>query len=162
MKYEHTPGPWKWSEDRSPSVSDAGERKHYVGTAYPPGQLCDRSRSIAVMTGSYLTREDRPEPERSEVLTANRANARLIAAAPDLLEACRYAERELDSAIRSGVLGETWTSIQCALADAIAKATNNHDAAIDDAEARTLTFSATTDPGAFGPTTPKETETMRG
>jgi hypothetical protein len=50
------------------------------------------------------------------------ANGCLIAAAPDLLAACETVEAELNRAIRSRVLGETWTGLQLCLADAIAKA----------------------------------------
>jgi hypothetical protein len=50
------------------------------------------------------------------------AHGDLIAAAPELLEACEVAAVELDRAIRSGLLGSTWTGVQVRLADAIAKA----------------------------------------
>ena len=88
MEAKHTPGPWKLSEWVGES-----EGVHHIGvdTDYPPG-LCNGSRSVATMTGHYLTRREGAEPERTETIITNRANAALIAAAPKLLAACIDAE----------------------------------------------------------------------
>ena len=81
---KHTPGPWKAS---FAIRQDNGEHTAYVSTDYPPGRLADGSRSIAKMTGGAWTAPG--EFFKPEVIAENKANARLIAAAPALLEALR-------------------------------------------------------------------------
>lgn len=85
MEAKHTPGPWKACEYEKQSVSDCGELYIGVDTDYPPA-LRSGARSIASMTGGYYTRKDRTE--RAEAIATNRANSRLMASAPELLEAC--------------------------------------------------------------------------
>jgi len=65
---KHTPGPWK--------------ANLYLGGAYAIDRIApngDRLATVATVCGALETK----------------ANARLIAAAPDLLEACRNAERTI-------------------------------------------------------------------
>jgi hypothetical protein len=103
-KSTHTPGPWRADTYQNESN---GVWNVTVNTDYPPA-LCNEARSIAVMTGSYYTAPG--EFHEPNALPVNQANARLIAAAPDLLAACKaligYAEsdlRNLESDAANGV-----------------------------------------------------------
>lgn len=73
---KHTPGPWKAEMDDRRKFG--GNLNLYISTDYKPGGLCDGSRSIAAITG--MARGEK------EIQSANMANARLIAAAPELAE----------------------------------------------------------------------------
>ena len=77
----HTPGPWQTSEYTT------GSDETRVGVDQSDPENKGGTRSIASMTGSFYTRPGQPQQDR--ILIENRANARLIAAAPELLEACR-------------------------------------------------------------------------
>lgn len=85
MKY--TPGPWKADRLPTPKEVKAGLNPNFitVSTDYPEA-LCNGARSIALMTGEKV-------PALRE---ANIANARLIAAAPDLYEALAYLTRSVE------------------------------------------------------------------
>jgi hypothetical protein len=93
---KHTPGPWI----ATPYKAEGDTPMFYVAEK---GKACP-------IVFAYL---HRPHTGTIE------ANAALIAAAPDLLAACETVEAELNRAIRSKVLGETWTGLQLCLADAI-------------------------------------------
>lgn len=95
---KHTPGPWEALPPCGPgNYAIVSEKVNESGNFYV----------------AYIP-DDHPTAE---------VNARLIAAAPDLLAACEIVERELRIAIMSGVLGNTWTGLQMAMSDAMHKAT---------------------------------------
>jgi hypothetical protein len=77
---KHTPGPWKISTVRDGD----GTTNVYVGTDYPPGRLCDGSRSIATMTGSAYTKPG--EFHQPQALPTNTANAARIVACVNACE----------------------------------------------------------------------------
>ena len=89
---KHTPRPWKVVE----WTTDGGRRYISVQTDYPAS--CRGSCSIACMTGSYYTKTGQPDRETSVAI--NRANADLIAAAPEL-------EHELGGIADALTAGET-------------------------------------------------------
>ena len=97
-KSGHTPGPWTLHEWRA---YEGEKEAQYVITA----QGVNIARPLQYEPDSY-------------------ANARLIAAAPDLLAACANALVDLDSqaAIDSYEYGETYTATRAQLRAAIAKA----------------------------------------
>lgn len=69
MNVQHTPGPWEWDDMRTKLVGHKGAKVLQDGEG-----MWDLCSCVAVV-------DDKPERARS--------NARLIAAAPDLLEALR-------------------------------------------------------------------------
>lgn len=71
MGTQHTPGPWKWDESWGAIVVDRPDMQRLI---CPMWTGCDRARM------------------GRDVVDEDLANARLIAAAPDLLEACKIAE----------------------------------------------------------------------
>ena len=91
----HTPGPWKVQTPRGPQ--HAIDRKFEIVAPLDGGEL--------VIVG-----------EHTGIDCLKEANARLIAAAPDLLAACEYARYEQNK--------QGWISVECfaRLTDAIAKA----------------------------------------
>ena len=99
---KHTPGPWKTKRDRH-------NRHRFEVRGKPDGHL---TPCIAI-TASWLDSD--PESESA-------ANARLIAAAPDLLEALReYVDQDfMACGYDSGIGGTTQSKAEAA----IAKATN--------------------------------------
>lgn len=97
---KHTPGPW-WEEPDSYQVPRIWARMS-------DGEACD----VACTEGDGSI----PFDER-------RANARLIAAAPELLEACEFALLELSLKEGDKVLGASqWEEFKCKAKAAIAKA----------------------------------------
>jgi hypothetical protein len=86
-KAKHTPGPWKWNEKQDSIFSDNPEWKY-----------------------SYIAKIATGEDIRQE-----HANARLIAAAPELLEACKLAAASLDAV---GVNNATLRIARAAIAKA--------------------------------------------
>ena len=111
---KHTPGPWNWS--RWPSELIGGSL-----SVYQIGPM------RAVIYDDWRPRADGISEEENE------ANARLIAAAPELLEACKaareFALEEIDLLCEGGVQVPSWLlKLQEQLRTAIAKATGeDHD-----------------------------------
>ena len=137
---EHTPGPWRYrrSAGKHPTYGIYGKRRS-VDVLLRGGT---DQRAIAIArTPRDCTQAD---------ILESRANARLIAAAPDLLAACEAAERWLDVApieYRNGVvhqgidegqvLGEHGhNEIAEQLRTAIAKAKGETDGDQDTSDAR--------------------------
>jgi len=86
---KHTPGPWRWEIDgtmsgRGPVI--LSEEKYDDGS---PRQLAELETS-ETNHGAKRARWRR-QPDADEI----EANARLIAAAPDLLAACKAVEHQL-------------------------------------------------------------------
>lgn len=76
MRTQHTPGPWRWADGYQASATSRN-----APTVYIPGrEVCKLS--------SLMANEHQAEAK---------ANARLIAAAPDLLDACRLAARNAEA-----------------------------------------------------------------
>lgn len=99
---KHTPGPWEVMDSFYPSI------KEVVGPSF---------NVKAVMWATDLTEKD--YQERS-------ADLRLIAAAPDLLEALQLCEGNIDSLLASchpKVFGEWLTVVRAAIAKATGAAT---------------------------------------
>jgi len=90
MTHKHTPGPWKLAWE---------DGKHGVVASSIP------EPNVVALVGN---RDD----GRNDI---RKANARLMAAAPDLLEACEVAERILTE---YGIPDERRTEIQSAIAKA--------------------------------------------
>ncbi len=109
MTAKHTPGPWVWSEDH-PTNACANVRAKTESGWY---------EDIATLYGCS---DDVPRPSMPEEPWGDhpirRANARLIAAAPELLEALK------DMVLLSVQLGATDMEVAEAM-DAIAKAEGN-------------------------------------
>lgn len=78
MNVQHTPGPWEWDDMRTKLVGHKGAKVLQDGEG-----MWDLCSCVAVV-------DDKPERARS--------NARLIAAAPDLLEALKLADAMLSGA----------------------------------------------------------------
>lgn len=87
---EHTPGPWRVGEEIKSSKRLVYIRIEYDGGESSLSNTCVYPHRKDGSTYSTETRnefgEDRPEPAVED--EECRANARLIAAAPDLLAAC--------------------------------------------------------------------------
>jgi hypothetical protein len=103
---KHTAGPWAWSEDAtSPGyfLVKGGET-----------HVCIMQERDSDMGMDF-------DPDRGEAI----ANARLIAAAPDLLEAVKDARAMLQTVeVLDGEDGDPWSNALARMEAAIAKATN--------------------------------------
>jgi len=101
MEHKHTPGPWGWSHREIPSgnystqVYDANEKEIATIAWYPV-----RQNNITT--------------------TSREANARLIAAAPDLLQSCRGMLHALETDCRDT---DKWAALMGEAVAVIAKAT---------------------------------------
>ena len=84
MQTKHTPGPWRLTESGDAIVSaDGGTLIVETGQAY-----WKNLEAAAAGASSDIAKRHLPQV---------RANARLIAAAPELLEALKACEKELDT-----------------------------------------------------------------
>lgn len=92
MKAKHTQGPWTVENCVSEELLDI-----ILDYEVP------RAASPVLIGTTFFDEKDDPEPRIK--LGEAKANARLMAAAPDLLEACEAAIRTLDVAIRAGLHG---------------------------------------------------------
>ena len=97
MTTKHTPGPWSSGESRDGRIRIWPEGSAYVLAECPP-------RCEMVEQGG---------------LTEDRANAALMAAAPDLLAACKSAMRAMNDNLQPGPMDD---DAKAALYAAIAKA----------------------------------------
>lgn len=110
-KQQHTPGPWIVRQFPSGSY---GRRQLWVTDSIP-----DQNGKV-IANAICLVSSSNPNEE---------ANAILLAAAPDLLEACKAANKYLaDMAMNGGPKQGTagiveWSEVQASLSAAIAKAT---------------------------------------
>jgi len=102
MKTMHTPGPWEVNSGMIQTVREHACKTPRCGVHIP------------------IARMDR-EPNNGTLPIERDANAHLIAAAPDLLEACQRAFRLIkESGFSSGLIEEEFDSTLRQLAQAIA------------------------------------------
>ena len=111
---KHTPGPW---EIESPTM--AGSHRIVIG-AYGFGSVAAASLNGAPLVQSKLSPDS---PYYGQQIPTMEANARLIAAAPDLLEACKDIATILDYGAVGGkpsepILFETYHKLKRAIAKA--------------------------------------------
>jgi len=113
MSAQHTPGPWAVSQ--RPTAKDGIEHANgFVAFVAIPRTVCDDREEGE----SWIDMRTRTEGARLAVADEQRANARLIAAAPDLLAVLREA---LDfPLITEG--SDWWTRVRTAIAKAEGKA----------------------------------------
>jgi hypothetical protein len=111
----HTPGPWVVDDRHAPAIEVVGSDGYGVGRAHVIG-ISPRWRKHNPEKHWNRDRECRRDrtPREAE------ANARLMAAAPDLLDACRYVLRFLDE---YDVSGDLHPSLRAKVGAAVAKAT---------------------------------------
>ena len=102
MSAKHTPGPWSWGSDYN-GLYGAGPDNDVLSTAYYENMWLSHKRD---------------EAERE-------ANARLIAAAPELLEALIAVKEVLDFAIGADLVPPHADGPAAMAARAIAKATGS-------------------------------------
>lgn len=129
MQTKHTPGPWRIQDSRSlpdftivPQWQKAVTRKNWDGDYYP---LASVSKTFVRSTkGEKRPMFQHPELPEGQAL----ANARLIAAAPELLEALGRISDSINGL--SGLIPtrsnpEFWAYVKAIAAEAISKATGN-------------------------------------
>ena len=85
MNAQHTPGPWAYSEDGKIFTGNVSE---LLATAWFPKKMPD-TRDERLKGESWINAYDRLAPQRALIKSEMKANARLIASAPDLLDALK-------------------------------------------------------------------------
>ena len=118
MSTTHTQGPWEADADEMAQGAD----DIFTVSVWAAGQDGDRMHiavvsAFSLLSGTHgdteLVTTDAPSADK---LTEAKANARLIAAAPDLLAA-------LEAVWREGVIPDGFALLQDQVSDAIARAT---------------------------------------
>lgn len=104
---KHTPGPWTVTGHGAGEGMISHQTGHVAFTAFPWN--VEESRDDGE---SWIDMRERTQPDRSKLRAEKLANAHLIAAAPELLDACKQA----------AVLHEDDEGIAQVLLAAIAKA----------------------------------------
>lgn len=115
-EHQHTPGPWDWTKATNLSEYDGEELGRYLGIhAEDPGR---GGSWVAVIEGDVFDAEEQE------------ANARLIAAAPELLEALRdmLSGWRYIRETHGDLYGVGWDRAQGKAEGAIAKATGKESA----------------------------------
>lgn len=88
-EHKHTPGPWHVSKDQG-YVGAIAHACGFIALPLLPRDV-DETR---YRRESWLSMRERTEPDREKIKNEKLANARLIAASPDLLELVRHALKE--------------------------------------------------------------------
>lgn len=83
---KHTPGPWEVTGNKKLFIEPINQRVNFT-ELYESCQHCNVNKNKDITNGSQIY-----NPRK---LKEAQANARLMAAAPDLLEACKYAFENL-------------------------------------------------------------------
>ena len=109
---QHTPGPW---------TANTTRRAWLGGRALPATILCPQGHRLAVIDGEQdIWTADGNDVDEATMQARDHANARLIAAAPELLEACKailaWADRECMP--QGGKYDGPWEVIEAAIAKA--------------------------------------------
>ena len=109
---DFTPGPWYIQEGRIIDGSDGYTLMLHIWPPCADGVTPDCGDGVASIASLNSDPDDEcPYPEGPM-----RANARLIASAPDLLAACRAAVKELDVLQPDIDVGETLAALRAAIA----------------------------------------------
>ena len=108
---KHTPGPWRWTANYEPA-----ELEIDIGTYESPGYwgnptLMAGDVCVVGCDEYWILGGDKYDPD-------GRANARLIAAAPDLLAALKVAEKAMQADISGIDIGASFEQIRAAIAKA--------------------------------------------